>query len=295
MAELVAHVRQAVRVALRKRSFVATLGVGIGASSAAFSVLNALTLKPVAYADSRRVCLLQAWDEARNRSSFAMPAGAFVALAAEAASFERVAAYRYWSVALAGEGAPERAQGYRVTGEAFPLLATPALLGRTLGPDDARPGAEKVVVLSHGLWQRRFAGASSAIGRPRRLDGETHTVVGVMPEHFEFPVHNFKGELWVPLPLDEAALAADPYAAGSVVAIGRLRKGGDQRAAEVEARRAFERRAAATPEPFRTLGVRVMPLQELGAREARPPLAALLGAAQSKRWIVRLAAGRRTP
>ena len=164
MAELVAHVRQAVRVALRKRSFVATLGVGIGASSAAFSVLNALTLKPVAYADSRRVCLLQAWDEARNRSSFAMPAGAFVALAAEAASFERVAAYRYWSVALAGEGAPERAQGYRVTGEAFPLLATPALLGRTLGPDDARPGAAGNMVSAHHRHAARATRTGTVLG-----------------------------------------------------------------------------------------------------------------------------------
>jgi putative ABC transport system permease protein len=282
MAELVSDLRQAVRFALRNPGFTAaavlTLGLGIGASSAVFSVLNALTLKPLGYAESRRVCLLQAWDEARNRSSFSMPAGAFVALAAEAPSFERVAAYRYWSVALAGEGMPERAQGYRVTGETFALLGTPALVGRAIGTEDARPGAAKVVVLSHGLWQRRFAGQASALGSPLRLDGETYTVVGVMPKHFEFPVYNFKGELWVPLPIDAAAVTVDPYASGSVVAIGRLRKDGDPRAAEAEARAAFERRAASTPEPFRTLGVRVMPLQELGAREARPPLTALLGA-----------------
>src|SRR5262245_8925293 len=112
MAELLSDLRQAVRFALRNPGFTATavltLGLGIGASSSVFSVLNVLTLRPLGYVESRRVCLLQAWDEARNRSSFSMPAGAFVALAAESPSFERVAAYRYWSVALAGEGTPER-------------------------------------------------------------------------------------------------------------------------------------------------------------------------------------------
>ena len=282
MAELLSDFRQAVRFARRNPGFAAaavlTLGLGIGASSAVFSVLNAFTMKPLGYVDSRRVCLLQAWDEAHNRSSFSMPTGAFVALAPEAPSFERVAAYRYWSASLSGDGVPERAQGYRVTGETFALLGTKPLIGRTLAPDDARAGAAKVVVLSHALWQRRFAGDAAVVGRPLRLDGESHTVIGVMPRHFEFPVYNFKGELWAPLPVDTAAALADPFGFGSVVAIGRLRARADHRTAEAEVRAAFARRAAASPEAFRSLGVRVMPLQELGAREARPPLVAMLGA-----------------
>jgi putative ABC transport system permease protein len=101
MPELVSDLRQAVRFALRNPGFTATavltLGLGIGATSAVFSVLNALTLKPLAYHDSSRVCLLRAWDEARNRESFSMPLAAFVALSSQAPSFERVAAYRYWA------------------------------------------------------------------------------------------------------------------------------------------------------------------------------------------------------
>ena len=282
MAELVSDLRQALRFALRNPGFsaaaVLTLGLGIGATSAVFSVLNALTLKPLAYEDSSRVCLLRAWDEARNRESFSMPLAAFVALRPQAPSFERVAAYRYWSAGLSGEGVPERAQGYRVTGDTFPLLGVAAKLGRTLKPEDAAPAAPKRVVLSHGLWQRRFAADPGAIGRSLRLDGEPYTVIGVMPARFEFPVYNFKGELWTPLPVDETAALADPGAFGSVVALGRLRKGGSRQAAEAEVRAAFLRHAATSPQTFRSLGVRVLPLQELGAREARPPLVALLGA-----------------
>ena len=282
MPELVSDLRQAVRIALRNPGFTATavltLGLGIGATSAVFSVLNALTLKPLAYEDSSRVCLLRAWDEARNRESFSMPLAAFVALAPQAPSFERVAAYRYWSVGLSGEGAPERAQGYRVTGDTFALLGVRPQLGRALEPPDAAPGAPRVVLLSHGLWQRRFAADPGVIGRALRLDGEPHTVVGVMPARFEFPVYNFKGELWTPLAVDEAAALADPGASSSVVALGRLRKGGSPQAAEAEVRAAFLRHAAASPQTFRSLGVRVLPLSELGAREARPPLVALLAA-----------------
>jgi predicted permease len=282
MAELVSDLRQAVRFALRNPGFTAaavlTLGIGIGASGAVFSVLNALTLKPLGYEDSGRVCLLRAWDEARNRESFSMPLAAFAALAPQTPSFERVAAYRYWSAGLSGEGVPQRAQGYRVTGGTFPLLGVPPLLGRTLREEDATPAAPRVVVLSHGLWQRRFAADPAVVGRALRLDGEPYTIVGVMPARFEFPVYNFKGELWTPLAVDEAAALADPGASGSVVAVGRLRRGRSPQAAEAEVRAAFLRHAAASPQTFRSLGVRVLPLQELGAREARPPLLALLGA-----------------
>jgi hypothetical protein len=274
MPELISDLRQAVRFALRNPGFTAaavvTLGLGIGATSAVFSVLNALTMKPLAYFESRRVCLLRAWDEARNQESFSLPLGAFVALHSQAPSFERLAAYRYWSAGLSGEGAPERAQGYRVTGETFPLLGVPALLGRALAPLDAEAGAPKVVVLSHGLWHRRFAADPGVIGRALHLDGEPHTVVGVMPARFEFPIYNFKGELWTPLPVDAPAALADPGGFGSVVALGRLRKGGSRQAAEAEVRAAFLRQAAASPQVFRTLGVRVLPLSELGAREVRP-------------------------
>ena len=254
-----------------------TLGVVIGAAGAVFSGLHALGGEPLGYADARRVVLLRAWDEARNRETFNLPLAAFVALAPEAPSFERLAAYRYWSAGLAGD-VPQRLSAYRVTADTFPLLGVAPLLGRTLEAQDARPGAAKVAVLSHGLWQRRFAGAPDVLGREIRLDGQPHTIVGVMPKRFEFPVDNFRGELWTPLAVDATAALLDPGAAGSVVAIGRLRAGRSTQAAEAEARAAFRRHADQDPGTFRALGVRVIPLSELSAVVSRPPLGTLLAA-----------------
>jgi len=269
---------EAVRVRGFSLTTVLALGVGIGAAGAVFSGLHALVVEPLGYADARRVCLLRAWDEAHNRETFNLPLAAFVALAPEAPSFERLAAYRYWSAGLAGGAAPERVRAYRVTADTFPLLGVAPLIGRTLEARDARPGAPQVAVLSHALWQRRFAGAPDVLGREIRLDGEPHTIVGVMPKRFEFPLDNFRGELWTPLAVDAAAALSDPGAAGSVVAIGRLRAGRSTRSAEAEARAAFQRHAAQDPATFRSLGVRVIPLQELGAALARPPLGALFAA-----------------
>jgi hypothetical protein len=127
-----------------------TLGVAIGAAGAVFSGLHALLAEPHGYADARRVCLLRAWDETRNRETFNLPLAAFVALGPEAPSFERLAAYRYWSAGLAGT-TPQRVSAYRVTADTFPLLGTAPLLGATLEARDARPGAAKVAVLSHAL------------------------------------------------------------------------------------------------------------------------------------------------
>jgi putative ABC transport system permease protein len=256
-------------VAMRNPRFrlaaLLALGVGIGVSSVVFNALHALTGQPLAYADSRRVCLLRAWDEARNRETFNLPLAAFVALAPEAPSFEHLAGYRYWNVGLSADGPSERVQAYRVTGDTFPLLGIAPLIGRTLEAADARASAPRVVVLSHALWRSRFAGAPEVLGRQIRLDGEPHTIVGVMPKGFEFPVTTFKGELWTPLAVDAAAALRDPASAGSVVAIGRLRAGRSTHAAEAEVRAAFRKHAVEDPGTFRSLGVRVIPLQELGS------------------------------
>jgi putative ABC transport system permease protein len=267
-------------IAMRRRPFLATaltLGVVTGAAGAVFSGLHGLLAEPLGYADSRRVCLLRAWDETRNRETFNLPLAAFVALAPEVPSFERLAAYRYWSAGLGGT-TPQRVSAYRVTADTFPLLGVAPLFGRALEPRDVRAGAARVTVLSHGLWQRRFAGAPDVLGREIRLDGEPHTIVGVMPRRFEFPADNFRGELWTPLAVDPDEALSDPGAAGSVVAIGRLRAGRSTQAAEAEARAAFRRHAAQDPATFRALGVRVIPISELRAVESLPSLGALFAA-----------------
>jgi hypothetical protein len=260
------------------RNAIATalaLAIGVGVLGSAFSGLHVLRVERLAYAEARRVCLLRAWDDARQRETFDLPLAAFVALAPRARSFERLAAYRYWSAAL-GDGRAERVQAYRVTADTFPLLGAAPLAGRALEALDCEPGAPKVAVLGHGLWLRRFAGTPDAIGRTILLDGEPHRVVGVMPASFEFPADNFKGELWTPLAVDAEGALADPRGSGSVVAIGRLRSGRSPASAEAELRAELVRRAAEDPATFRALCVRVVPLADIAAAPLRPALGALL-------------------
>src|SRR6185503_2253732 len=130
----------------------------------------------------------------------------------------------YWSANLTGGDRPERLQAYRVTANTFALLGVNASIGRALTVDDGRPDAAFVVVLSDGLWRRRFGGDRSILGRPVTLDGVPHTVVGIMPPRFEFPVFNFKGEAWTPLKT-EARAGTARAGSPSIVAIARLKAG----------------------------------------------------------------------
>jgi hypothetical protein len=156
-------------------------------------------------------------------------------IAAQAPALKAVGAYEYWSANLTGGETPERVQAYRVTGPTFALLGVPALVGRGLAESDTAAGAPDVAVLSYGLWQRHFAGRPSVVGREVLLDGRSHTVVGIMPRRFEFPVFNFKGDLWSPLKADRAAAA--PLT--SVVAVGRLQSGVSYAKAQAESTRSF--------------------------------------------------------
>src|SRR6185503_8550093 len=116
-----------------------------------------------------------------------------------------------------GGDVPERVQAYRVTANTFALLGVPPLIGRTFTDNDGAPGAPDIVVISHGLWERRFNGNRGVIGREVQIDGRPCTVVGVMPHAFEYPVFNFKGDVWAPMHVDAAAPFTDRAASGSVV------------------------------------------------------------------------------
>src|SRR6185295_17573731 len=125
---------------------------------------------------------------------------------------------------------PERVQAYRVTANTFDLLGVAAAQGRAIAPADGRADAADVVVISDGLWRRRFGASPSVLGQIVTLDGKPHTVVGVMPRQFEFPVWNFKGEAWTPLKFDSASAVRE--GSPSVVAIARLRTGVEYREAQ---------------------------------------------------------------
>jgi len=265
MEEFVQDLGYALRLMRRAPGFTAaivlTLAVGIGANAATFTIVDILTLMPLSFKAPERVAFVFGWNADRQQRRFNIPLADAVEIGKSMSSLEGVAAYQYWSANVTGGAVPERVQAYRVTANTFALLGVDAALGRGLTAADGRTGAPDVAVLSHGLWQRRFGGAPSIVGQTITLDGRPHTIVGVMPRRFEFPVFNFKGEVWTPLEYDEAALRA---ASPAIVAIARLRPGVEYARAQAELDAVMRRLEADYPRTNRGLGGRLLEMRRIG-------------------------------
>jgi putative ABC transport system permease protein len=181
---------------------VATLGLGIAAATALFGLVDAVLLRPLPLRDPGRLVWIWAARTDRDRAFFSIPD--FSDLAARARTLEAVAAVAPWGVNLAGAdaGAPaERLLGARLSPGAFAWLGARARHGRALVAGDEAPGGRRVVVLGEALWRRRFAADPGAVGRTLVLDGDSYTVVGVLPAAFRLP--NLDGDLYAPLSLDD--------------------------------------------------------------------------------------------
>ena len=170
-----------------------TLALGIGATSAIFSVVNGVMLKPLAFPDSNRVVgLFQIWQG--KRDVFTSPN--FIDVEARAKSFSSAAAYYGVGLTLTNAGEPMRLAAVNVTSGFFDVVQTPPLLGRPLGRSDNESGHTHVLVLSYRLWQSRFAGDRAIVDRNITIDGEPWQVVGVMPSQFDWP---FGTDAWAPV------------------------------------------------------------------------------------------------
>jgi len=275
--------RFGMRMLLKQPGFsliaVLTLGLGIGANTAIFSLIYALLIQPLPYRDAGRVLFAMGWDVRRDQMRFQVPAADFQDWRYQCSAFEQAAGYQYWSVNLTGAGEPERVQGYRVTANLFELLGVEPALGRVFQAGEDRPGAARVAVLSNEMWQRRFGAERGVIGRTVTLNDESFTIIGVMPPKFEFPQLNFKGDLWAPFNHDPARLRADPSANFGMVAVARLRAERTLTEAQAEMDVIYQRLAAQYPDTNANAGIRLSPMQEMLTRESRGPLLALLAAA----------------
>src|SRR5262245_16353829 len=172
-----------------------TLALGIGANTALFSVLYAVLLKPLPFPEPERLYWVYSRHTSTDRYPFSLPE--FCDYRDSTRTLEAFSAFTNWSGNLGGEENTERIPGLRVSGGLFATLGAPAALGRTLQPDDDVPGRQKVVVMSHALWQRRFGGDPAVVGRSLALNGEPFTVVGVMGPDFLFPIRDI--DLAIPL------------------------------------------------------------------------------------------------
>jgi len=170
---------------------VITLALGIGANTAIFSVVNAVLLRPLPYAEPERLVWL--WGVQPMFGQAAHSPADFLDYQTQNNSFAEMTAYRNLSFTLTGAGQPERIDGRIVSANYFSLLGVKTGVGRALAPEDGRPGAARVAVLSHGFWQSHFNGDPKAIGKSLALNGENATVIGVMPKDFK----ETDVELWV--------------------------------------------------------------------------------------------------
>ncbi len=276
MQSVLQDLKYAWRLLWRSPAFTAaavvTLALGIGANSAIFSLINVLSLKPLPYREPARVAFVLGWDLEERDMRFNVRLADYVDLQQQSRCFDALAAYSYVSANLTGGDTPERVQAYRVTPNTFAMLGVPAALGRVFGPQDVREGHDDVLILSHGLWQRLFGGDASVLGRRVLLNGRAHEIVGVMPGRFEFPVFNFKGELWVPWSTTDAARGAQG-AGESTVLVGRLRPAVPYAAAQAELDIVMGSLATQYPETNRGLGVRLIEMGRLDEEQAGPAVA----------------------
>jgi putative ABC transport system permease protein len=276
MSTMLQDVRYALRLLVRSPGFTLlatlTIGLGIGVNATIFSSVNALLLRPFPYEDQARVVAIRSLNARYGSDANELSYPDFQDVRAQSRSFTSAAAYTGRSYNLASsEEEPERIEGEAVSATLFPLLGVSPSLGRNFLPEEDRPGAAKVAMLSHALWQRRFAGDSGVVGRTVLMNGEPHTVVGVMPPRFEFPAD---AKIWSPLALDPDSLRGSHY----LEAVGRLAPGVTIAQADAELRAIARRLEQQYPETNKSWSMNVVPLREHEIGEYRPVLYIMQGA-----------------
>jgi predicted permease len=277
MGTLLQDVRYGARMMLKNPGFtfiaVITLALGIGANTAIFSLVSTVLVKPLDYREPERLVMVWENDETIGATNDTPAPANYADWKTQNQVFEDMAAIEWRNFNLTGDGGePERLMAFGVSANFFPLLGASPALGRGFSPEEDKPGASKVVVISHGLWQSRFGGEAGIIDREIVLNGEKYAVVGVMPQNFEFALTDVK--LWTPIALTAAQLADRDIHSLNVVA--RLKPGVTAAQANADIQAITHRIAVAYPEQAEGLSAAVVPLREQLAGGMRRPLMMLL-------------------
>ncbi len=249
------------------------LALGIGANCAIFSVIDAVLLAPLPYADPRHLYEISAMDA--NGSPGGASLADFRGLAEHLGAIERISVNRFWSFTLTdAAGDAERTYAQTLSQGAFDVLGAQAMRGRTFLPEDYRPGAPKVCVIAYRLWQKRYSSASDIIGRQIELDGERTTIVGVMPAQFQFPLNVYG--LWVPWIFSDAELATRRD--HGLIIYARLRRGATLQQAQAELDSFAGAMASQFPDSEKNWHPKIGPAKLGAADSYRAQLLVLLGA-----------------
>ncbi|HVF44359.1 MAG TPA: ABC transporter permease [Pyrinomonadaceae bacterium] len=279
MRTLLQDVRYGARTLRKSPGFTAVavlaLALGVGANTAIFSVVKAVLLSPLPYPESGRLLWLREVNPSNGILDEPASAPNFNDWRAQARSLEAVAAYANTSTTLTGEGEPERVPGVAASANFFPALGVAPALGRGFLPEEEAEGKNRVVVISHGLWQRRFGARPDAVGQTLTLSGNPHTVIGVAPADFKSPVGGPKpAEFWTPIAFnfDESRRRSDYL---SVFA--RLKAGATVGQARAELEGIASRLAQQYPGTNTGWNVAVGTLHERVVGDVRPALLVLTG------------------
>jgi predicted permease len=251
---------------------VLTLALGIGANTAIFSLVSAVLVKPLNYHEPERLVMVWESDATTGATGDTPATGNYADWKTQNQVFEDMAAVEWRNFNLTGDGEPERLMTYGVSQNFLPLLGASPQLGRNFLPEEDKPGANKVVIISHGLWQNRFGGDTGILKREILLNGEKYAVVGVMPPNFEFAVTDVK--LLTPIAFTAEQLANRDLHNLNVVA--RLKPGVTAAQADADIKAITHRIAAAFPQQAQGLSADVVPLHEQLTGNMRRPLLMLL-------------------
>lgn len=275
--------RHALRSLTKQPGFAAmavlTLALGIGTTTAIFSAVHGVLIRPLPFADEDRLVIVAAsdvrhgWDERalsypnfadlRDRNRTLVSMGAW-------------ASYRNTKAVLTGGDAPEELQYALATASFYETLGATAVAGRLFRPEEDAEGTAPVAILSHGVWRRRFGGDADVVGSAVVLDGRPHTVIGVLPAEFAFATFPAQADVWLPFGLDPVPGRRWSRGTNYLLAVGKLRDGVAPDEALADLARVAAELEREYPDRNAGAGVRVTPLREKVAGELRPALLVLL-------------------
>lgn len=270
-------VRFTMRTLGRSPGFTATAivvsALGVGATTATFSITDHVLIRPLPFAEPEG--LVKLWQAQRGYGRTELSPANYRDWRRMNTSFEAMGVYRNLSANLVGEGDPERLEGASVTGDVFPLLGARPALGRVFTAADDQEGAPPTLVLSHGLWMRRFGGDPGVAGRPVILDGAPYTIIGVMPREFHFPRRD--AQLWTAMRLGKEDFVDrnDNYVYG----VARLKRGVSLEQARADMQLVTAQLEREYPKENAETGATLIRMREDVSGQARLLLGALFGAA----------------
>ncbi len=282
MRSVLQDLRYGARTLLKSPGFtlvaVIVLALGVGANSAIFSVVNSVLLSPLPYKEPDRLVIAwetnpQLLDDYLKTHNEAAPAN-FYDWQAQSNVFENLAAFRWGTFNLTDGDNPEQVMGNAVTPNMFATLGVRPLIGRDFLPEEGEAGKDDEVILSYGLWQRRFGADPNVLNRKVGVNGQPYTVVGVMPREFEFP--RAESELWTPL-APPAGVKAN-RTSHFLYTRARLKDGVSISQAQAEMNTIAARLQQQYPDSNNQRGIRIASLPSESVEMIRPALLILLAA-----------------